>query len=413
MIRFLAHYFSKAHQCMRLSRALASVLALMLATGPVLANHAASVLISEADRSQFEVAAHFWHEKQAKATVEQAAEASGAMRFMPLVDETMFDLKPQDRLWIRLDVDRKSTTLEHIVLWIPLPLLDSITLHQQGADGKWQASRAGDRVAVATWPQPGRFPRFHLELPSGKSIVYLQVQGSTPLSLPLHMGSEVQVQAADREGFLGLGVIVGVLLTLVLMCMVTAFTYKDRLYLLYGAYMLIMILAVGAYTGLSAYLLWNQNPVWSDAAPGVMAILATGGALYFIEAMLGGRQFDRKLSVLLLGLGALGLPLAAVYFLVPRAVGVIALGVYMIVVTTIGLTLASRAWRRGDLVGKWIFFAYAPLALSVLLALARLWLDRCVLGGAIWCGDCAFDRSTDDDGGAACALARTPRNQHP
>jgi two-component system, sensor histidine kinase LadS len=375
MIRFLAlvlaHYFSKAFKCMRLSRLLPCALALALPAGAALADHAASVLIAEADRSQFAAAAHFWHEKPAKASIEQAAEAASAARFMPLVDETMFDLKPQDRLWIRLDVDRKNTASEHVILWIPLPLLDSVTLYQLGADGKWQASRAGDRIAVVAWPEPGRYPRFHLELPPGKSSIYLQVQGTTPISIPLHMGSEVEAQAADRQGFLGLGVIVGVLLTLVLMCMVTAYTYKDRLYLLYGAYMLIMILAVGAYTGLSAYLLWNQSPMWADAAQGVMAMLAAGGALYFIEAMLGARQFARKLSVVLLALGVLALPLAVVYYLVPRSVGVIILGVYMIAITTIGLTLASRAWRRGDLVGKWVFFAYAPLALAVLLALAR------------------------------------------
>jgi two-component system, sensor histidine kinase LadS len=362
---------SKAFKCMRWRWALAWIALLAGLSSSVWADHASSLLIAEIDAPHLQGSAHFWHEKPAQTTIEQAANAASTARYMPLSDETMFDLRPQDRLWVRLDLDRKINGPEHWVMWLPLPLIDSVTVHQLQADGKWQSWRAGDRIAVGAWPEPGRYPRFHLELPQGKSQVFLQIQGSTPLSIPLYMGTEVPAQSADRQGFLGMGVIAGVLLTLVLMCMVTAYTYRDRLYLLYGLYMLIMVLAVGAYTGLSGYLLWDHSPRWADAAQGIQALLTAGGAIYFIEAMLGGRQFARRLSSALFVLGASAIPLAVVYFAVPRSVGVIILGVYMILVTTVGLTLATRAWRLGDPVGKWIFLAYAPLALAVLLALAR------------------------------------------
>jgi two-component system, sensor histidine kinase LadS len=352
-------------------RSIAAALFLGVWAGAALANFSAAVVISDAESSQITASAHFWHEKLAKSTIDQASSTPSTSFYTPLASETMFDLRPQDRLWIRLDIDRKSEALEHTVLWVPLPLIDSITLYQRSAEGKWVSQKAGDRIAVASWPDPGRYPRFHLELPAGKSSIYLQVQGSTPLSLPLYLGTEVQANSADREGILSLGLIVGVLLTLVLMCMVTAYTYQDRLYLLYGLYMLVMILAVGAYTGLSAYQLWNHSPVWADAAQGALAMLSAGGALFFIEALLGGRQFARKLSVLLLSFAVSALPLALIYCYVPRYVGVVILGAYMLSVTTIGLALATRAWRRGDQVGKWIFMAYAPLALAVLLAIAR------------------------------------------
>lgn len=375
MIRFLALILAlvlgKAFKCMRLSACAGVALGFLLVGGLVRADHSSAVVIAEAERSQVSVSAHFWYERPAQAAIEQASAASMAARYLPLSEEIMFDLKPQDRVWIRLDIERKSAALAHVAVWLPLPLLDSVTLYQTSADGAWQMSRAGDRIAVAAWSEPGRYPRFHVDLPQGKSSIYLQVQGSTPVSLPLHLGSEVQAQTVDREGYLGLGIILGVLLTLVLMCMVTAYTYKDRLYLLYGVYMLLMILAVGAYTGLSAYLLWDQSPRWADAAQGALVMLAAGGAIYFIESMVGGRLFARKLSALLLSLGVLAVPLALVYYYAPRAVGVIILGAYMIVITLIGLSLALRAWRRGDPVGKWVFLAYAPLAFAVILAVMR------------------------------------------
>lgn len=361
----------KAFKCMRLSALAGYGFCLMLAAGSARAEHGSAVLIAEADRGQISANAYFWHEKPGRTTIEQASMSNMAARFLPLQDETMFDLKPKDRLWIRIDIDRKAIIQEHVVLWSPLPLLDSITLYKQDESGKWNSSRAGDRIAVADWPEPGRYPRFHLDLVQEKSSIYLQVQGSTPVSIPLHIGREAQAQAADRKGFLGMGAITGVLLTLMLICFVTAFTYRDRLYLYYGVYMLFVILAVGAYTGVSAYLLWDDSPVWADLAQGFLAILSVGGALYFIEAMLGGRQFAQRLSTLLLSLVAFSVPLALSYLFVSRTIGVVIMGVYMLTVSFIGLSLAARAWRRGDQVGKWVFFAYAPLAAAVLLALAR------------------------------------------
>jgi two-component system, sensor histidine kinase LadS len=368
---FWAQFSGKARQCMRWRWVLTWVALLAGLTSNAWADHAASLAIAEVDAPYLQGSAHFWHEKPGQVTIEQAASAAAIGRYMPLSEETMFDLKTQDRLWVRLDLERKSNESDDWVVWLPIPLIDSVTLYQQQSDGKWKSWRAGDRIPVDTWPEPGRYPRFHLELPQGKSQVFLQIQGSTPLSIPLYISTQVPAQSADRQGFLGMGLVVGVLLTLVLMCMVTAYTYRDRLYLLYGLYMLVMVLAVGAYTGLSGYLLWDHSPRWTDAAQGVLAIVTAGGAMYFIEAMLGGRQFARRLSVALLSLGVSALPLGLIYFFVSRSVGVIILGAYMILITTVGLALASRAWRLGDPVGKWICFAYTPLAFAVLLAIAR------------------------------------------
>jgi two-component system, sensor histidine kinase LadS len=375
MIRFLAQlvlrHLGKAFKCIRSWKECLLGAVFALAATAAWADHSAALVIAEQDQAFLAGSAHFWHEQPAKLRIEQAASPDAAANFKPLPNETMFNLKPQDRLWIRLDLEQKNASLTHHVLWLPLPLIDVVTLHQQGPGGEWTSFQAGDKVSVERWPEPGRYPRFHLELPQGKSSLYLQIQGSTPLSIPLHIGTEQPAQQADRAGFLGMGLIIGLLLTLVLLCFVTAYTYKDRLYMLYGLYMLLMILAVGSYTGLSAYLLWDNSPMWADAAQGSLALITAGGALYFIEAMLAGRQFARKLSVALLAAGAASVPLAVLYALAPRGVGVLILGGYMLTVSFTGLSLALRAWRRGDAVGKWIFVAYFPLALAVLLALAR------------------------------------------
>jgi two-component system, sensor histidine kinase LadS len=367
---FWAVQLNKAIKCMRSAwvRLLALLLGLMLLPVAV----SASLPWSNVDPALgLKVTVQHWIDPTASKGIDQVAATQTAIRFEPLQSEKMFNLGLNDRLWIRVELDRSTQRTDHVILWIPLPLLDSVKLHQKDSAGRWMVSEAGDKVAVASWPEPGRYPRFHLELPPGKSTIYLQVASSTPVSLPIHISSEQQAQAHDREGFLGLGLVVGVLLTLVITCFVTAYTYRDRLYMLYGFYMLVMVLAVGAYTGLSAYLLWDQSPKWADAAQGVLAMLSVGGAFFFIVELLGTRKTEQRLTWALNFLALASLPLALAYMLLPRAWGVIVLGVYVPVGATLALLLAGRAWLRGDQVGKWICIAYLPLALAVSMAIAR------------------------------------------
>jgi two-component system, sensor histidine kinase LadS len=373
MVQFLAQFFSKALKCMRWQHALSMCLLACAGVTPAWADHSPALSIPSVDQRQIRAQAHFWYEKSAQSTIEQVSSPSKAADFVPLMEEAMFNLMPQDRLWIRMVVERlPDSRSDDWSVWIPLPLIDTVSLHQWDQAGqKWVTRSAGDRIAVNNWPEPGRYPRFHLDLPLGTTSFYLQIQGSTPISIPVHLATELQAQQQDRLGFLGMGGIAGVLLTLVLTCMVTAYTYQDKLYGLYGLYVLLMILAVAAYTGLGGYIFWSDNPRWSDAAQGILAMLAAGGAIYFVEALLGGRQFALRLSQLLLVLSLMAVPLSMAYYLMSRSTAVMVLGIYMLIVTITGLSLAMRAWHRGDPVGQWVFFAYAPLALSVLVALAR------------------------------------------
>ncbi len=343
-------------------------------------DHSHALNMTEADLDQIKASASFWQDKTTKATVDQVHAGLAGMRFEPLNKEMMFDLKLKERLWIRLEVERlPGGRNEDWSVWIPLPLLDTVTLYQlDPTSKKWSQQSAGDRIAVSAWPEPGRYPRFHLELPPGKSTLYLQIQGSTPISLPLYLGSETQAQQSDRQGFLAMGLVVGVLLTLVLVCLVTAYTYRDRLYLMYSMYVSVMILAVCAYTGLAAYLFWSDSPIWADASQGSLAILTAGGALYFIESLLCGRHYSGWASRLLRGIGLAAIPLALAFVFMSRGNGVILLGAYMLTALCFGMYVGARSWQRGDQVGLWVVLSYLPLGISVLAAIVRAygWLSN-------------------------------------
>jgi two-component system, sensor histidine kinase LadS len=333
------------------------------------ADHPPVLVLAEEDAKQIQVIAQVLHHKDKALNIEEVKKLE-PRAFKRLMEETMFDLKPKEQLWLKVDVQRTPDSSHHWVFWVPVPLIDFVSLFASGSESK-PPLRAGDRVPQSKWTEPGRYARFNLEVPDGKSTYYLLIEGSTPISIPLHVGSIQTYTTEESLGMLGLGLMNGLLLTLLLICLATAYTYRDRMYLFYGVYVGVLMLAVSAYTGVAGYLLWSESPRWADAAQGILPIFAAGGAMYFVETLLGGRHFARRLSNALLALGILSFPLAFVYFFLPRSGGVVLLAAYMLCVGCLGLSLAVCAWQRGDRVGQWVFFAYLPLVLAVLMALAR------------------------------------------
>jgi two-component system, sensor histidine kinase LadS len=317
--------------------------------------------------------AAWWLDSAGLASINDITATPTAAQFSQSSGETMYRLRPTQRLWVRLELNRPADVSNGWKLWVPVPLVDVVTLYEQrgGPASAWTQSSAGDTIAVSQWPEYGRYPRFHLNLPLGKSVVYLQIQGSTPITVPLLLATESEAQQVDHLAYLGLGVVTGGLLLLVALCLVMSYTYRDRLYFIYSFYAMLMILAVGAYTGLAAQIVWNNSPVWADAAQGSLALFTSGAALFFIDTVLAVKRYAPRWALALRGLGALGPVLALAYVGVDRYLGVSVLSVYIVCVCFVGIYAAVKAWRRGDVVARWVFFAYLPLAVSVVMALIR------------------------------------------
>jgi two-component system, sensor histidine kinase LadS len=331
------------------------------------------VLDAQGKPSSVAAQAAWWLDADGLASINDITATTTQAQFAQSSGETMYRLRSQQRLWVRLELDRPADATNGWKIWMPVPLIDVVTLYEQrdGLLGAWTASRAGDKIAVSQWPEYGRYPRFHLNLPAGKTVVYLQIQGSTPVTVPLLLATESEAQQVDHLAYLGLGVVTGSLLLLVALCFVMSYTYRDRLYLIYGFYAMLMILAVGAYTGLAAQIVWNNSPVWADAAQGALALFTSGAALFFIDTVLAVKRYAPRWATALRVLGALGPVLALVYVGLERYLGVSILSVYIVCVCYVGIHASVKAWRRGDVVARWVFFAYLPLAASVIMAIVR------------------------------------------
>ncbi len=333
-----------------------------------------------------------WLEDGRQATIEQVS-TTLASRFKPVPADAVHALGPDKTLWLRLRL-QGTTPSPSWGLDIPVPLLDGVSLYQRGPDGRWAAQRAGDSVAGAEWSRPGRYASFDLYLPPGSPReVYVQVRHRDAIGFALRVAPAATLELERKLEYLALGMVFGTLLILTAWCVIQAVTHRDLAYGWYAVYALTMTLTMAAATGLGTQLLWNRSPWWADNAQGVLPIVLTGVNTLFLRHLcdLGARfpAVDR----LALGAGTLILVFAVIYPWVPVTVANVLFTASLLAAIGLTYALAGLAWRRGDPVGGWILLAYAPMAVTIVLVVVRLY-------GGITASWLTFDASA-----AASALA--------
>lgn len=293
--------------------------------------------------------------------------------FTPIRSDQIHALGASGALWFQLRLQRPAASQSAWVAEIALPSLDFVTLYQQDRSGAWTAQSAGDKLAVASWPVPGRYPAFRLNVPPGEARdVYLKVQHDARSSIPLRIAPASDHLQRTQVAYLGLGLVFGGLGLLIIACLAQSWVYRDRAFLGYAAYASTMALAMAAFTGAGSHLLWPHSGVVGDAAQGALALLSAATAILFVRDLSGIASRAPRLAATARAF-AFAVPLLMlVYLVVARPAGVILLGSYLALACGLNILIAWRSWREGDRASLWILAAYVPLALAVALTLMRV-----------------------------------------
>jgi len=317
-----------------------------------------------------------WLDLSGIATLEQVLQP-GKASFQPTRSDHIYSLGEQSALWLHYRLVRGRADRGGWLLAFPMPALDMVTVHQQDARGQWFAQTAGDTMAVAAWPEPGRYPHFRLELPPGQvRDVYVRIRHHTSANFPVRLLAEAAYDQRIQVEYLGLGLTFGALMLLIAACLAQSLVYRDSAYAWYALYALVTMLGVSAYTGVAAHLLWPGFGALGDAPPAALAVLAVAAALLFVRSLTGISARHPLLDRAVYWAGLAGIALAAVYPLLHKPTGLAALAVYIIGTSLMNIAIATAGWRRGDVVGAWVLVAYLPYALALIVSVVRLfgWL---------------------------------------
>jgi two-component system, sensor histidine kinase LadS len=318
-----------------------------------------------------------WPDVTGRATVQEVFPAKfSAFTLMDLHSSMRFN--GQTAVWLHLRLaapaDAKPTEPSAWMLEIPVPRLDVAELFTLQGDGSWARQQAGDSLANARWSRPDSHPSFDIKLQAGtQQDVVLRLRNAVPLVVPIKISSMREFQRHQQADYLLQGMVFGIMLLLLVICLVQGYVYRDRVYVVYAAYVILEALTLAAYTGLAAHFLWNQSPFWADASLAVLALLVVNSIMWLARDLTATAVRNPRLNKGMVVLGVLGVASAAVFPFVPRAtVGLGLLGTMVPALLIVALVAAVRSWRMGDPVGKWAMLAFLPVAVTGLSALTRI-----------------------------------------
>lgn len=275
-------------------------------------------------------------------------------------------------LWIRFDA--LSAPGERWFVEVGSPVYDQVEFFFQDRAGAWVAQEAGSTLAVSDWAIPGRLPTFALAPGDGQPLRYwVRVQDdradfATPISL---FRSDAMQNSREREQFL-----FGGFFMLTLMVTVAALgngvLYRDRAFLTFGLYILLLGAGQLGRAGVGAQHLWPDWAIWNSTAISLWPGAATAAALWFVKVVTEPRRLSRALD---LGVAAL---IAALLAAVALDI-VIASSLSMTLVLTLtGLSLVAVlsmvlwGWLDGhDPHLRLVALGFVPVLLMALFPLAR------------------------------------------
>ena len=338
------------------------------------------------DSAEVDVSASstMWIDLQGQTSIEQLVATPRREMFVPSNADTVYALGRHAALWQHYRFSRSALSNDEWVLEFPQPLLDKITVYQLGASGRWSSQTAGDTVDVSTWPEPGRYAQFRLELREADLLeVYVRIQNVSSTSVPVKASTRNSQNRRLQKEYLAIGVVFGALLLLIVACVAQSWVYRDRAYGWYALYAATLTLTMSAWTGVAGHLLWSHAGAWNDLAPGFLGVLAGGAALLVVHHLCGVGSRHIWFESVVFWFGVAGLPVALVYALVERNVGVLMIGLYLIGVVALGMSRAWMTWKRRDVIGLWVFAAFMPMALATLVLVSSVlgfvpasWLSR-------------------------------------
>ena len=210
--------------------------------------------------------------------------------------------EPHDRVrggvyWIQFEATTPPAA--HWYLELNAAFDDDVRMYYRDAAGKWVVQEAGTAHAVSDWSVPGRLPTFALAIDDPRPVRYwVRLQDDrADLSAPATLLREDALQASrEREQFL-FGAYFGLAALVTLAAFVNGLMYRDRGFLAFGLYTLLLSAGQLGRSGVLAQHLWPDLPGWNGIALALWPGAATAAALWFVKVVIEPVRLSRALDL--------------------------------------------------------------------------------------------------------------------
>lgn len=302
----------------------------------------------------------YWIDPTGNATIDDVTR--GAARLQPFEKHRAFALGPA-ALWLRFDLPALDASHRWYLLVSGSPFIDRASLFAR-VGNNWREQRAGDHIPVAQWDHPFMSPLFELQ-PPRPGTVWLRLENQPAPTSPFMQlltddSLQQQMQWTDLlvGGYLGFGLLV------LVVGLMHARLYGDRVFIIYCGYVACMLLFQLAFTGLGGVFLWREWATVNDAAPAIFMLCMIACAIWFVREATAVQRHSRLVDRFARAFSACGLLLAALYDVGRDHGAYTLLNLYGLASVVVSLGLCAWTWRKGEKYSGWLLLGFLPVHLG-------------------------------------------------
>jgi two-component system, NtrC family, sensor kinase len=273
--------------------------------------------------------------------------------------------------WIRFTV-KNETAGSQLLLMLEEPIMDETELYYLLPDGQYSVTRLGEFKPFSERKYKDPNYIFDLNLPSGETrTYYLKVHSSENVQVPLLLGTPQSVFESIKPRDVLSGIYFGIMLVMILYNLFIFFTVKDRSYLYYVIYIVIILLTQTSTQGYPFQYLWPYSPWIARHSLFLFPSLVGIAGIEFLKSFLHAREYFPKWVAfarylyILYGI-SITLALCQVYALSYNLMEVTAMCVSLYM-----LFLAIKIYRKGYRPAKFFLIGWTIFLLGVCIYIIK------------------------------------------
>lgn len=274
--------------------------------------------------------------------------------------------------WFRFQLTSKDGAVTPLYLEIAYPVLDHIEFFMLDDQRLVETRILGDKQPFDDRLVHHRNFLIPLTLPPGRPItVYLRVDTSSSMQVPLILWDRDQLFVAEQSRNLFEGLYYGIVLVMILYNLFVYRAVGERSFLYYVGYIAAMPLFLASLHGLSFQYLWPDATWWNDRAIIVFLNLTVFfGAVFSLRFLNVGLDNHPVLHRITAGMAMIAGGLAAVGVVVPYGYMILPSILMAFLACSAMLTIGVARWLKDDPAARyyavaWFFMLFGGIVMAL------------------------------------------------
>ncbi|MCK5361162.1 MAG: hypothetical protein KAJ95_11075, partial [Gammaproteobacteria bacterium] len=276
--------------------------------------------------------------------------------------------------WFTVKIKSEDVSPDEFLLEIGTSVLDRIEAYYVSNGAVNNIYTTGDHYPFSDRPISHRNFLFPLEITPGETVqIYLRVETSTALQLPLSLWSKKAFYKQDVSNTYAHGLFYGIMLVVMLFSLFIYFSIRERQYIYYSLYVLFHTAFQAAVHGATFQYLWPNSIWWHEQSIAVFSGAAIVFSCLFAIDFLSLRESKRKLYLSLMVVAVASAIAVAATLVVPYSI-IIRVIIPLALLMVVGFFVSGIIrWREGDKPAQVYTIAWASFLFGiVLLTLNRM-----------------------------------------